>query len=263
MQVDPLSQLSAQGAMIERLCSDSRRCAPGVAFLAYPGETADGRAHIGDAIARGTAAVLWEEQRFAWRDEWRVPHVPVPQLKQKAGALAHEFYGRPSDSLWVCGITGTNGKTSCSQWIAAALGAHGAKAAVIGTLGAGFPGALADALNTTPDALEIHRLMKQFLVHGAKAVAMEVSSHGLVQGRVHGVAFACALFTNLSHDHLDYHGSMQAYAEAKARLFDMPGLKAAVLNLDDAMGVRLAQGLEGRGVRVIGYSLSGARNGGE
>ncbi len=256
-------QLAAQGAMIERLSSDSRRCAPGVAFFAYPGETADGRAHIADALRRGASAVLWEESGFAWRAEWRVPNVAVRGLKQHAGALAHDFYGRPSETLWTCGVTGTNGKTSCSQWVAAALGAHGAKTAVIGTLGAGFPGALAEAGNTTPDALEVHRLMKQFLVQGARGVAMEVSSHGLAQGRVNGVAFDCALFTNLSHDHLDYHGSMEAYAEAKAKLFDTPGLAAAVLNLDDVVGVRFAQRLENRGVRVIGYSLSGLRNGHE
>jgi UDP-N-acetylmuramoyl-L-alanyl-D-glutamate--2,6-diaminopimelate ligase len=258
-----MRQLAAQGAMIAALSSDSRRCAPGVAFLAYPGEKADGRDHIADAIRRGASAVLWEESGFAWRHEWRVPNVAVRGLKQHAGELAHEFYGRPSEELWVCGVTGTNGKTSCSQWVAAALSMRGTKAAVIGSLGAGFPGALAESANTTPDALEIHRLMKRFLVDGAGAVAMEVSSHGLVQGRVQGVAFDCALFTNLSHDHLDYHGSMEAYAEAKAMLFDTPGLAAAVLNLDDVVGVRLAQRLDARAVRVIGYSLSGARNGAE
>jgi len=258
-----LERLASQGAMIERLSSDSRRCAPGVAFLAYPGEAADGRAHIADAIRRGAAAVLWDDAGFAWRAEWRVPNVAVRGLKQHAGTLAHDFYGRPSESLWVCGVTGTNGKTSCSQWIAAALSASGAKAGVIGTLGAGFPGALVEASNTTPDALDVHKVLKDFLVQGAKAAAMEVSSHGLVQGRVNGVAFDCALFTNLSHDHLDYHGSMEAYAEAKARLFDSPGLSAAVLNMDDVVGVQLAHRLEGRPVRVIGYSLSGARNGSE
>jgi UDP-N-acetylmuramoyl-L-alanyl-D-glutamate--2,6-diaminopimelate ligase len=267
--VEPIRHLLAQGAMIQALSSDSRRCAPGVAFLAYPGEKADGRAHIADAIGRGAAAVLWEQAGFAWRQEWRVPNVAVRDLKQHAGGLAHDFYGRPSEKLWVCGVTGTNGKTSCSQWIAAALGGHGAKTGVIGTLGAGFPGAgagtaagqFSEAVNTTPDALEIHRLLKSFLAEGARGAAMEVSSHGLAQGRVHGVAFDCALFTNLSHDHLDYHGSMEAYAEAKAKLFDVPGLGAAVLNLDDIVGVRFAQRLEGRGTRVIGYSLSGMRNG--
>jgi len=253
--VDLFRQLAAQGAMIERLSSDSRRCAPGVAFLAYPGEAADGRVHIDDAIARGAAAVVWEQQDFVWRDEWRVPNVPVQELKQKAGALAHEFYGRPSESLWVCGVTGTNGKTSCTQWIAALLSRHGTKSGVIGTLGSGFPDALSAAVNTTPDAVETQFLLKNFFDQGAGAVAMEVSSHGLVQGRVNGVRFACALFTNLSHDHLDYHGTMAAYAEAKARLFDAPGLQAAVLNLDDALGVVLARRLAGR-VRTIGYSLT-------
>ncbi len=257
------ARLAAQGAMIERLSSDSRRCAPGVAFLAYPGEAADGRAHIADAVRRGASAVLWDDAGFAWRSEWRVPNAAVPRLKQRAGPLAHEFYGRPSESLWTCGVTGTNGKTSCSQWIAAALSSSGAKAAVIGTLGAGFPGELAELANTTPDALEIHRTLKDFFAQGAKAAALEVSSHGLVQGRVNGVAFDCALFTNLSHDHLDYHGTMEAYAEAKARLFDTAGLSAAVLNLDDVVGVQYARRLEGRGVRIIGYSLSGTRNTGE
>jgi len=249
--VDPFLQLAAQGAMIDRLSCDSRRCAPGVAFLAYPGETADGRAYIADALGRGAAAVLWEKEGFDWRAEWRVPNVPVEGLKQRASALAHEFYGRPSESLWVCGVTGTNGKTSCSQWIAALL----EKAAVIGTLGAGFPGALSAAANTTPDAAETQFLLKSFLAQGAHAVSMEVSSHGLIQGRVNAVRFSCALFTNLSHDHLDYHGSMANYAAAKARLFEMPGLEAAVLNLDDPLGVELARRLAGR-VRTIGYSLA-------
>jgi UDP-N-acetylmuramoyl-L-alanyl-D-glutamate--2,6-diaminopimelate ligase len=252
--VDPLRSLAAQGAMIERLSSDSRRCAPGVAFLAYPGEKADGRAHIDDAVGRGASAVLWEHQGFSWNARWRVPNVPVAELRQQAGVLAHEFYGRPSEALWVCGVTGTNGKTSCSQWIAAALGRCGTKAGVIGTLGSGFPGALTPLANTTPDAVELHFTLKQLRSGGAKAVAMEVSSHGLVQGRVNGVRFACALFTNLSHDHLDYHGSMQAYGAAKARLFETPDLQSAVLNLDDALGVELARRLAGR-VHTIGYSL--------
>jgi len=249
------ARLAAQGAMIQRLSSDSRRCARGVAFFAYPGETADGRAHIPDAISRGASAVLWEEQGFSWRSEWRVPNLAVPSLKLSAGAIAHEFYGRPSETLWMCGVTGTNGKTSCSQWIAALLEKKQIRTGIIGTLGSGYPGALAEALNTTPDALELHRMLKAFLAGGAKCVSMEVSSHGLAQGRVNGVAFGCALFTNLSHDHLDYHGSMQAYAAAKSRLFDTPGLRTAVLNLDDAVGLQLAQRLAARGVRTIGYSL--------
>jgi len=244
--------------MIERLASDSRRCAPGVAFLAYPGEAADGRAHIDDALRRGAAAVLWEQAEFAWRAEWRVPNVAVRGLKQRAGELAAEFHGHPSESLWVCGVTGTNGKTSCSQWIAAALGRRGRRTGIIGTLGAGFSGTLAAVPNTTPDAIEVQRLLKEMLQQGADSVSMEVSSHGLAQGRLNGVAFDCALLTNLSHDHLDYHRTMEAYGEAKARLFDTPGLGFAVLNLDDAFGAQLARRVTGKGPRTIGYGFPDA-----
>jgi UDP-N-acetylmuramoyl-L-alanyl-D-glutamate--2,6-diaminopimelate ligase len=261
--MDLFTQLARQGAMIERLAADSRRCASGVAFFACPGERADGRQFIPDALARGAAAVLWEADGFAWRDAWRVPNLPVPGLRRQAGALAHEFYGRPSAALWTCGVTGTNGKTTCSQWIAAALTGAGRKCGVIGTLGAGFPGALEDSGHTTPDALDVHRLLADMRRAGARAAAMEVSSHALQQDRVGGVAFDCALFTNLSHDHLDYHGSMDAYAAAKARLFETQGLACAVLNLDDVFGAQLAQRLAARGVRTIGTSLFSAAATGE
>ena len=244
--------------MIERIVSDSRRAGPGAAFFAYPGEVADGRAHIPDALRRGAAAVLWDQAGFEWRAEWRVPNAPVRELKQRAGELADRFYGRPSQALWMCGVTGTNGKSSCASWIAALLSRLDTRTGLIGTLGAGYPDRLAPLPNTTPDALEVHRLLRGFADDGAAAVAMEVSSHGLVQGRVNGVAFDCALFTNLSHDHLDFHGSMEAYAEAKARLFDWAGLQAAVLNLDDPFGARLAARLAARGIRTIGYGLSQA-----
>lgn len=252
--MEPFDRLAAEGAMIERLTADSRRCAPGTAFFAYPGEKADGRHFISDALSRGAAAVLWEADGFEWRNEWRVPNLSVPGLKQRAGVLASDFHGRPSEHLWMCGVTGTNGKTSCSQWIAAALDRHGVHAGVIGTLGSGFPGALREAGNTTPDALDLQATLRELRSGGARAVAMEVSSHGLVQGRVNGVRFSCALFTNLSHDHLDYHRTMQAYGEAKAQLFLMEGLQSAVLNLDDPFGQELARRLAGR-VRTIGYSL--------
>jgi len=247
------ARLAAEGAMIASLAADSRRCAPGVAFFAYPGETADGRSHIADAVGRGAAAVVWEADKFDWRPEWRVPNASVRGLRNESGRFAHEFYGQPSQALWTCGITGTNGKTSCSHWLAALLGERGVRTGVIGTLGAGFRDALSGATNTTPDALEVHRLLKAMRDDGAGAAAMEVSSHGLVQGRVNGVRFACALFTNLSHDHLDYHGSMQAYAEAKARLFETPGLGAAVINIDDPVGAGIAAKSK---VRTITYGFS-------
>jgi len=254
---DILGKLARNGAMIERLVSDSRRCSPGAAFFAWRGERGDGRAHIGEALRLGASAVLWDPAGFEWRGEWTAPNAAVEDLRARAGGIADAFHGHPSASMWVCGVTGTNGKTSCSQWIAAALCAHGIRTGVIGTLGSGFPGEpIAAAGNTTPDVLDVHRLLAQMRAGDARAAAMEVSSHGLAQARVNGVRFRCALFTNLSHDHLDYHGSMQAYAEAKARLFSMPGLDTAVLNLDDAFGVRLAQRLQGTGVHTIGYSLS-------
>jgi UDP-N-acetylmuramoyl-L-alanyl-D-glutamate--2,6-diaminopimelate ligase len=242
--------------VIDRLTSDSRRVAPGAAFFAWPGEAADGRRYIAQAIERGCAAVLWESEGFAWDRGWKTPNAGVKDLKAQAGFLAHAFYGRPSEALWVCGVTGTNGKTSCSQWLAHVLSLKEIKTGVIGTLGSGFPGALSEIPNTTPDALQLHRRLAEFKSGGAKAVAMEVSSHGLVQGRVNGVAFDCALFTNLTHDHLDYHGTLTAYAEAKGRLFDVPGLAAAVLNLDDPFGTQLAKRLAGRSVRTIGYGIS-------
>src|SRR6266513_259739 len=160
------------------------------------------------------------------------------------------------------GVTGTNGKTSCSHWIAQEGGACGARTAVIGTLGAGFPalpgskkhGKFDAGLNTTPNAVALHRSLAKLLAQGAQGVAMEVTSIGLEQGRVNGVAFGVALFTNLSRDHLDYHGDMANYARAKQRLFETPELKHAVLNLDDVQGVQIARVLAGRGLNRAGYS---------
>ena len=244
--------------MIERLVSDSRRCGPGTAFFAWPGDATDGRRFIADAIRRSAAAVVWDSEGFTWDPAWSVPNAGVKGLRQRASELADAFHGRPSEAMWMCGVTGTNGKTTCSQWIAAALGVHGVKAGVIGTLGAGLGGEFEPVQNTTPDAIELQRLLASMRDRGAAAVALEVSSHGLVQGRVNGIAFDCALLTNLSHDHLEYHGTMDAYARAKARLFDSGGLACAVLNLDDVFGVRLAQRLGARGIRTIGYALSPA-----
>jgi UDP-N-acetylmuramoyl-L-alanyl-D-glutamate--2,6-diaminopimelate ligase len=248
-----LGLLVAQGARVMGLSADSRSLAAGEAFVAYPGARSDGRAFIQGAIARGASAVLWERRGFHWNPEWRVPNLPVDDLRGQAGHLAHEIYGRPSEALWTMGVTGTNGKTSCSHWLAQACGASGARTAVVGTLGIGFPGRLTAGVNTTPDAILLHRSLARLRDEGAQGVAMEVTSIGLDQGRVNGVAFGAALFTNLSRDHLDYHGDMESYARAKQRLFETPGLKHAVLNLDDVQGARLARLLSGR-VNRAGYS---------
>lgn len=157
--------------------------------------------------------------------------------------------------LFTVGVTGTNGKTSVTQWIAQALAAMGEKCAIVGTLGNGFPGALIPGPNTTPGAAVLKELMPEFIRQGATACAMEVSSIGLHQGRVAGIRFDVAVFTNFTRDHLDYHGTMAAYAAEKMKLFEMPGLGTAVLNLDDPFGVDLAALLKGR-VRTIGYTLA-------
>ena len=248
-----LGRLAAQGVRVTSLTADSRMLTAGEAFLAYPGSRLDGRDFIPDALERGASAVLWERDAFEWHAGWRVPNLPVDGLQGLAGPLAHEVYGRPSEKLWTMGVTGTNGKTSCSQWLAQACGACGARTAVIGTLGSGFPGKLDAGVNTTPDAIILHRSLARLLHQGAQGVAMEVTSIGLDQGRVNGVAFGAALFTNLSRDHLDYHGDMESYARAKQRLFEAPTLKHAVLNLDDVQGVHLARSLAGR-VNRFGYS---------
>jgi UDP-N-acetylmuramoyl-L-alanyl-D-glutamate--2,6-diaminopimelate ligase len=159
--------------------------------------------------------------------------------------------------LFTVGVTGTNGKTSVTQWIAQALGALGDKCAIVGTLGNGFPGALIPGPNTTPGAAVLKELMPEFIRQGATACAMEVSSIGMHQGRVAGIRFDVAVFTNFTRDHLDYHGTMEAYAAEKRKLFEMPGLGTAVLNLDDPFGVDLAARLKGR-VTTIGYTLEAA-----
>ena len=238
-----LDELKALGVDIARLVSDSRMVQLGDTFLAYPGTQADGRRFIAQAIAQGANAVIWEAQGFQWNSEWRVPNLAVHDLRHRAGMIADRVCGQPSHKLWMVGVTGTNGKTSCSHWLARAFTALGRKSALLGTLGNGFPGALQATANTTSDALLVHGLLAEYVQQGAQAAVMEVSSHALTQGRVNGVHYDVALLTNLTRDHLDYHGDMQSYAAAKRRLFDWEQLKHAVLNLDDAFGAELAEEL--------------------
>lgn len=252
-----LEQLSASGVTARVLQSDSRRVASGDVFLAMPGVRSDGREHAVDAVARGAAAVLFESADGRVMPDLGVPCVAVHGLRALSGELAHRVYGRPSEHLWVAGVTGTNGKTTTSQWIAQALNAAGTRCGVIGTLGWGIGSELEALANTTPDAISVHRMLARFQEQGARAAAMEVSSIGLDQARVNGVRFGVAVFTNLSRDHLEYHGDMQTYAEAKARLFDLPGVEHAVINLDDAFGLAQARRLVPADRHVIGYSRSG------
>ena len=243
---------------IKRITSDSRRVRPGDAFAAYPGVHQDGRSFIGDAIERGAGAILWDVQGFNWNREWKVAHLPVDNLKARLSSIADLIYGHPSRELWMVGVTGTNGKTSCAHWIAAGLDAAGRRTAVLGTLGNGLWGALDAATQTTPDAAELQETLRELRNKGAVAVAMEVSSHGLDQGRVNGVAFDIALFTNLSRDHLDYHQTMAAYGAAKARLFAWPGLRVGVINADDPFGQSLIDVARQKGRKMLTYGFGAA-----
>jgi len=239
----PLERLEQLGVPVTRLVTDSRAVQPGDTFVACPGEKLDGRQFIAQAIAQGANAVIWESHDFTWNDVWQIPNLAIADLRHKAGWLAHAVYGMPTEKLWLVGVTGTNGKTSTGHWIAHALNDAGRKCALIGTLGNGFAGKLEPGANTTPDAIRVHGLCADYLREGASAVAMEVSSHALAQGRVNGVRFDVALLTNLSRDHLDYHGDMERYAASKRKLFDWDSLRCVVLNLDDVFGVELAEQL--------------------
>jgi UDP-N-acetylmuramoyl-L-alanyl-D-glutamate--2,6-diaminopimelate ligase len=250
-----LTALKAQ-ANIRHMTADSRQVNVDSLFVAYKGDATDGRAYIPQAIANGASAVMWEQDGFAWNADWKLPNQSVAGLKQAVGELASEFYGNPSEQLWMVGVTGTNGKTTCSHWLAQAFTALGRQSAVAGTLGNGLLSNLSKTSNTTPDAIVLHSLLADYLAQKAQVVAMEVSSHGLDQGRVNGVAFDVAVFTNLTRDHLDYHGDMQAYGNAKKKLFAWDGLKTAVLNRDDAFGAKLAAELSAQGKSVMTYGLN-------
>lgn len=252
----PLSQLLPQATssiLVRELTLDSRQVMPGDLFLAVPGTQVDGRDYIADAIARGAAAVAYEAEGAPEIQDSAALLLPVTGLQGQLSAIAGRFYGEPSRALNMIGVTGTNGKTTVSQLLAQALEALGESCAVVGTLGNGFLGALQEGLHTTPDPIGLQAVLADIQLAGADAVAMEVSSHGLQQQRLNAVDIDIAVLTNLTRDHLDYHGSMQAYAQAKAQLFAWPSLGTRVLNLDDAFGVQLAQQYAKQGIKT--YSV--------
>ena len=221
--------------MVAGLSADSRALGAGNAFVALAGASTHGLRHADQVRAAGASVILFEPPA---PQDAALPGnaIAVPGLRQRQGELADRFYGAPSRSLALTGVTGTNGKTSTVQLIAQALSLHGDVAGSIGTLGVGLYGQLVAGERTTPDVIAVHRLLAAMRAQGATHVAMEVSSHALAQGRVDAVAFRTAVFTNLTRDHLDFHGTMDAYGAAKARLFAWPTLQAVVVNLDDAFG---------------------------
>ena len=239
---------------------DSRRVEPGDAFLAVQGVGGHGLAHVETALGRGASVVVWEPAPgVAEPSELPVPQVAVPGLSRKVGAIAARFQGEPAQRLFTVGVTGTDGKTSTAYLVAQGLEALGSSCAYLGTIGFGRLGALREASHTTPDPIRLQELLAGFVADGVTACAMEVSSHALDQARVAGIGYDVAILTNVTRDHLDYHGTVEAYAAAKRRLFTEYRRGAAVLNRDDATGAAWAADLLAQGVEVAVYGLEGAQ----
>lgn len=242
---------------VAEIVTDSRQIRPGSVFFARRGTKLDASAFIEEAIRMGAVAVVREGAPGIRMLAGDVPEICVADLAEVTGQAAHRFYGEPSSVLQMIGVTGTNGKTSVSHFVAHALSVVEPSlpaAGIIGTLGYGALGALEPGTLTTPDVVDLHRILAEMRTQGVRSVAMEVSSHALSQGRVAGVRFDTAVFTNLTRDHLDFHGSMSAYADAKAQLFKRQGLRCAVINSDDAFGRELLTQLPSN-VDVFAYSL--------
>ena len=252
------AEIDGGGTPILGLCLDSREARPGWLFLACRGHDHHGLKHLTDARTRGAVAVAYDAEgaRPFLPLPAGLPALAVKDLGQRAGYIAARFYADPTAAQHVMAVTGTNGKTSVSLIAAQALCEAGRPCGVLGTVGFGAYGKLETPTHTTPDAVNTQAWLARFREQGLRHVSMEASSHALHQGRLNGVRVEVAVFTNLTRDHLDYHGSMQEYGAAKARLFEAPGLKHAVINLDDEFGRELAGKLPA-GVESIGYSLEG------
>lgn len=238
--------------VVRGLAVSSRAVQPGHCFVAYPGHAADGRAYIADALAKGAAVVLAEAEGL--QVDADQPVLPVPQLKQRLGEIAARFFGNPSSQLRVLAVTGTNGKTTITHLIAQAAQFAQRKAGVIGTLGNGPVGRLVPSPNTTPDVIAINNALRTMADAGVDVVAMEASSHGLVQGRLDGLTLHAGIISNLSRDHLDYHGSMDVYRDAKALLAQHDALQHLILNADDPAVAGMADRAP-ESVKVMGFSL--------
>ncbi|HOV18631.1 MAG TPA: UDP-N-acetylmuramoyl-L-alanyl-D-glutamate--2,6-diaminopimelate ligase [Ottowia sp.] len=241
------------------LHTDSRRVTAGDGFIAWPGAATDGRRFVAGALAQGATACVVEQdgaEAFGFDD---AAIATYGALKAASGPIAAAYYEQPSQALSVVAITGTNGKTSSAWWLAWALSKLQLPAlspsALVGTLGVGMPGALQATGLTTPDPVLLQQNLRAFVDGGVKSCVMEASSIGIAEHRLDGTAVRVAVFTNLTQDHLDYHGSIDAYWAAKAALFAWPGLQAAVINVDDPRGASLAEQTRARGVDVWTVSL--------
>ena len=236
---------------IHGLATDSRKISAGDAFIALAGSQTPADQYLDEAIAAGAGVILLATAQTGecYENDGALV-VPVANLRARLGEIADRFYEHPSQRLRLIGVTGTNGKTSVSHYIARLLQETGTPCGVIGTLGYGMPDAMQETSHTTPDVVQINRVLSSMIAQGGQAAAMEVSSHALDQGRVDGLSMTGAVFTNLTRDHLDYHGSMEAYGAAKARLFEREQLHFAIINFDDPFGRQLYEQLDGKCDRV-------------
>jgi UDP-N-acetylmuramoyl-L-alanyl-D-glutamate--2,6-diaminopimelate ligase len=234
---------------------DSRAVSPQDVFIALKGAHFDGNAYIDAAISRGAAAIIREGESPHTEVLNGVPVIFLPDLKTKLPILARAFYGDPAKALSLIGVTGTNGKTSCTHFIAQALSQEGEACGIMGTLGTGFYGQLGEPGLTTPDICSLQASLRHFVDEGAKAVAMEVSSHSIDQGRIEGLTFETAVFTNLTQDHLDYHGDMQTYAGVKYRFLAEWPHRQVVVNVEDTYGLSFAQALI-KNHKVYAYAVN-------
>ena len=236
------------------LLTDSRKLSDGDGFIAWPGAAADGRCFVAGALAAGASACLVEDDGASGFDFQNDRVATYAGLKAASGSIAAAYFKSPSQYLDVVAVTGTNGKTSTTWFLAQALGKLGRRCGVVGTLGIGEPGAMVSTGLTTPDPVLLQSQLRHFVDAGFAACALEASSIGVVEGRLGAMAFDVAVFLNFTQDHLDFHGSMPAYWDAKKSLFNWPGLKAAVINIDDPKGHELNECLADSGLDVWTFS---------
>ena len=268
----PVASLSSSAEAVQwlrarvtgTLHTDSRQVSPGDGFIAWPGAATDGRAHVADAMVRGATACLVEQQGVQAFDLAGAHIATLAGLKAATGPIAAAWFDQPTGHIDVLAVTGTNGKTSTAWWLAGALNSLSEQGqpgksdcALVGTLGLGVPPALESTGMTTPDPVRLQRAFRVFVDAGISACAIEASSIGLSEARLEGVQIRAAVFTNLTQDHLDYHGSMADYWAAKRRLFDWPGLQAAIINVDDPVGASLHADLAGRVLDLWSVSAEG------
>jgi len=252
--------------VIRGLTMDSRQIKNGDLFVAIDGEEVNGIDYIDAAIEAGAVAVVWDAQAdvipFAWskyttKNNKKIPLIAINNLKEKLAVLANVFYEQPSEQLDIVAVTGTNGKTSCVNFIAQALGTEN-KCGLIGTLGLGIYPDISAGTHTTPDVLTVHKTLADFVSQNAGYAALEVSSHALAQGRTDGVQIDTAIFTNLTQDHLDYHGTMESYLNEKLKLFKYASLKTAIINMDDPHGIDFVNATTN--VNIVTYSSMGNKD---